>query len=80
MGDPAAVFKAYDIRGLVPDELDEGLARDLGGAFALLARMSRATTTRPVAGSASRTSRANAPPKSRARPSSSSSGTSPRMS
>ena len=38
MGDPAAVFKAYDIRGLVPDELDEGLARDLGGAFALLVR------------------------------------------
>ena len=38
MGDPAAVFKAYDIRGLVPDELDEGLARYLGGAFALLGR------------------------------------------
>ena len=38
MGDAAAVFKAYDIRGLVPDELDEGLARDLGSAFALLVR------------------------------------------
>ncbi len=28
------VFKAYDIRGLVPDELDAELARQVGGAFA----------------------------------------------
>ncbi|MEY2426330.1 MAG: phosphomannomutase [Actinomycetota bacterium] len=28
------VFKAYDIRGLVPDELDATLARQVGGAFA----------------------------------------------
>ena len=27
------VFKAYDIRGLVPDELDAELARAVGGAF-----------------------------------------------
>ncbi|MFQ5947446.1 MAG: phosphomannomutase/phosphoglucomutase [Acidimicrobiia bacterium] len=28
------IFKAYDIRGRVPDELDEGLARRIGAAFA----------------------------------------------
>jgi phosphomannomutase len=28
------VFKAYDIRGLVPEELNAGLARQVGGAFA----------------------------------------------
>src|SRR5690349_11587817 len=28
------VFKAYDIRGLVPDELDASLARRVGAAFA----------------------------------------------
>ncbi|MCS5679579.1 MAG: phosphomannomutase/phosphoglucomutase, partial [Acidimicrobiales bacterium] len=48
MGDPAAVFKAYDIRGLVPDELDEGLARDLGSAFALLVREAAPATGRVV--------------------------------
>ncbi|MAF66681.1 MAG: hypothetical protein CMJ84_13605 [Planctomycetes bacterium] len=30
------VFKAYDIRGLVPDELNTDLARRIGGAFAQL--------------------------------------------
>jgi phosphomannomutase len=28
-----AVFKAYDVRGLVPDEIDEELARSVGNAF-----------------------------------------------
>lgn len=28
-----AIVKAYDIRGLVPDELDPGLARQIGAAF-----------------------------------------------
>ncbi len=28
-----AIFKAYDIRGLYPDELDEGVARLVGNAF-----------------------------------------------
>jgi phosphomannomutase len=35
--DPAnvhAVFKAYDVRGLVPEQVDEGLARATGAAFA----------------------------------------------
>ena len=30
----AKVFKAYDIRGLTPEELDESMARALGAAFA----------------------------------------------
>jgi phosphomannomutase len=29
-----AIFKAYDIRGLYPDEIDEALARRIGNAFA----------------------------------------------
>src|SRR5262245_45518137 len=29
-----AVFKAYDVRGTVPDQLDEALARQVGNAFA----------------------------------------------
>ena len=28
------IFKAYDVRGLYPDELDEGIARRIGRAFA----------------------------------------------
>lgn len=33
MRDLASIVKAYDIRGLVPDELDEGIAADVGAAF-----------------------------------------------
>jgi phosphomannomutase len=33
-----ACFKAYDIRGKVPDELNVGLARDIGRAFAAVFR------------------------------------------
>ena len=29
-----AIFKAYDVRGLYPEELDEALARRIGNAFA----------------------------------------------
>ncbi len=32
-GNLAAVFKAYDVRGTVPDQLDEELARRVGAAF-----------------------------------------------
>jgi phosphomannomutase len=34
--DPALgrIFKAYDVRGVVPDDLDEAVARRIGGAFA----------------------------------------------
>ena len=34
MADPDAVFLAYDIRGTVPDQLDAGLCRAVGAAFA----------------------------------------------
>jgi phosphomannomutase len=33
MADLAQLVKAYDIRGLVPDQLDAGLARQVGAAF-----------------------------------------------
>jgi phosphomannomutase len=32
----AKIFKAYDIRGTVPDELDEGAAAAVGAAFVRL--------------------------------------------
>src|SRR6476660_4604047 len=42
MSRPAAavhrVIKAYDVRGLVREELDEGFVADVGGAFARLVR------------------------------------------
>ena len=50
MGDPAAVFLAYDIRGLVPEHLDAELARLIGGAFARLVRRSEPDTVRIVIG------------------------------
>jgi phosphomannomutase len=34
--DLAAIVKAYDIRGIVPDQLDEGVAEAVGAAFAKL--------------------------------------------
>ena len=34
MGDLASIFKAYDIRGVVPDQLDETTAEAIGAAFA----------------------------------------------
>ena len=34
MGDIDAIFKAYDIRGLAPEELDAELSRNIGAAFA----------------------------------------------
>ncbi|MEU4228736.1 phosphomannomutase/phosphoglucomutase [Nonomuraea sp. NPDC026600] len=33
MGDLAKIFKAYDVRGVVPDELDEQTAEAVGAAF-----------------------------------------------
>ena len=32
------IFKAYDIRGVVPDQLDADLARKIGAAFAAFAK------------------------------------------
>ena len=34
--EPAKVFKAYDVRGVYPDEIDEDLARAVGRAFVAL--------------------------------------------
>ncbi|MBE2999829.1 phosphomannomutase/phosphoglucomutase [Nocardiopsis sp. HNM0947] len=34
MADLASIFKAYDVRGVVPDTLDTGVARAVGAAFA----------------------------------------------
>jgi phosphomannomutase len=36
VGDYQKIFKAYDIRGIVPDELDEHVAESVGAAFARL--------------------------------------------
>ncbi|OPE45203.1 phosphomannomutase/phosphoglucomutase, partial [Mycolicibacterium diernhoferi] len=33
-----AVIKAYDVRGLVGDQIDEAFVRDVGGAFGRLVR------------------------------------------
>lgn len=38
MGSLDEIFKAYDIRGVVPDQLDAGLARKIGSAFAVFAK------------------------------------------
>ncbi|MFC3994891.1 phosphomannomutase/phosphoglucomutase [Nocardiopsis sediminis] len=37
MGDLGQIFKAYDIRGVVPETLDPGIARAIGAAFARVA-------------------------------------------
>jgi len=34
LGDLASIVKAYDIRGVVPDQLDESVAEAIGAAFA----------------------------------------------
>ena len=36
MADYGKIFKAYDIRGVVPDEIDEGVAEAVGAAFATM--------------------------------------------
>jgi phosphomannomutase len=38
VADYAKIFKAYDIRGVVPDELDEEAAESVGAAFAAMTR------------------------------------------
>jgi phosphomannomutase len=37
--DLGRIFKAYDVRGVVPDELDAGIARRIGAAFAVWANL-----------------------------------------
>ena len=40
----ASIFKAYDIRGIVPSTIDEAVARGLGRAFGTVARREGQTT------------------------------------
>jgi phosphomannomutase len=44
VGQYAKIFKAYDIRGIVPDELDEGVAEAVGAAFVRVTGASRVAT------------------------------------
>ncbi|MGE5131893.1 MAG: phosphomannomutase/phosphoglucomutase [Gemmatimonadota bacterium] len=44
MGEYTKIFKAYDIRGIVPDELDEEVAEAAGAAFARLTGASSIVT------------------------------------
>jgi phosphomannomutase len=39
--DLSRIFKAYDVRGVVPDDLDVDLVRDIGAAFAKIAERER---------------------------------------
>lgn len=43
-----SIFKAYDIRGLVPSELDEDLARRIGNAFARFLEAKRLVVARDM--------------------------------
>ena len=45
-----AVFKAYDVRGTVPDQLDAPLCRNIGAAFARFARTTDPATTQILIG------------------------------
>ncbi|GAB2848594.1 phosphomannomutase/phosphoglucomutase [Actinocorallia aurea] len=44
MGDLAKIFKAYDVRGVVPDEFDEEIAEATGAAFIRVTGASRIVT------------------------------------
>jgi phosphomannomutase len=44
VGDLSRIVKAYDVRGVVPDEWDERVARALGAAFARVAGAARVVT------------------------------------
>ncbi|MGH2662247.1 MAG: phosphomannomutase/phosphoglucomutase [Actinomycetota bacterium] len=46
MGDLASIFKAYDVRGTYPDQLDEDVARRIGAAFAEFTGAARVTLGR----------------------------------
>jgi phosphomannomutase len=43
-----AIFKAYDIRGLAPEQLNEDLARKIGAAFAAFAKSDRILLARDM--------------------------------
>ncbi|MEY2452854.1 MAG: phosphomannomutase, partial [Acidimicrobiaceae bacterium] len=48
MGDFDAVFKAYDIRGLVPEDLDASMCHSIGAAFARFAGAPRVLIARDM--------------------------------
>jgi phosphomannomutase len=48
MADIDTVFKAYDIRGIVPDQLDADLCRGIGAAFARFAGADRVLVARDM--------------------------------
>lgn len=50
MADLDAIFKAYDVRGTTPDQLDEPTARAIGAAFARFAREQPGGATRVLIG------------------------------
>ena len=50
MADLDAIFKAYDVRGTTPDQLDEPTARAIGAAFARFAQQQPGGATRVLVG------------------------------
>ena len=46
--DTAAIFKAYDVRGTYPDQIDERVAEAVGSAFATFAKSSRVVIARDM--------------------------------
>ena len=48
MGDPRDVFKAYDIRGTVPDQLDAEMCRAIGAAFVAVTGARRVLVVRDM--------------------------------
>jgi phosphomannomutase len=48
MGDPRDVFKAYDIRGTVPDQLDAEMCRAIGEAFVAFTGAARVLVVRDM--------------------------------
>jgi phosphomannomutase len=58
MRDLSTIVKAYDIRGLVPDELDEDVAREVGAAFVRLTGADRIVTAHDMRASSGPLSRA----------------------
>jgi phosphomannomutase len=56
MGDLDAIFKAYDIRGTTPDQLDPELARAIGAAFARFTSGQAGGVTKILVGRDMRTS------------------------
>ena len=46
--DTSDIFKAYDVRGTYPDQIDERLARAVGSAFATFVKTPRVVVARDM--------------------------------